>query len=239
MGTSKTRESVFRFKQFEVANSLSAMKVGTDGVLLGAWARVPDAVGVKVLDVGTGSGLISLMLAQRFGNADITGIDIVEEACVEARLNADASPWARRIAIECAGFSEYAGRGVCFDAVVSNPPFFKTEIKASDRERMLARHGAGLDYRLIMQACAAGMLSADGILSMVSPADRQDDITFDMEICGLRLSRLTRVFTKPGAQAPSRLLWEMRRDKKTSPPVVENLLIGSDAYKALTGDFYL
>lgn len=239
MGTSKTRESVFRFKRFDVANSLSAMKVGTDGVLLGAWACVPDALRTTVLDVGTGSGLIALMLAQRFDNAFITGIDIVEEACEEARVNAAASPWARRIVIEHAGFCEYAGRGVSFDAVVSNPPFFKTEIKAADRGRMLARHGADLDYRVIMRACAEGLLSADGILSMVSPAERQNDIMFDMELCGLRLSRMTRVFTKPGAQEPSRLLWEMRKDKKASPPKVEDLLIGSDAYKALTGDFYL
>ena len=105
MGTSKTRESVFRFKRFDVANSLSAMKVGTDGVLLGAWACVPDASGATVLDVGTGSGLIALMLAQRFENAFITGIDIVEEACEEARVNAGASPWAGRIAIEHAGFA--------------------------------------------------------------------------------------------------------------------------------------
>ncbi|ROS79296.1 methyltransferase domain-containing protein [Muribaculaceae bacterium Isolate-042 (Harlan)] len=239
MGTSKTRESVFRFKRFDVANSLSAMKVGTDGVLLGAWACVPDASRTTVLDVGTGSGLIALMLAQRFDNAFITGIDIVEEACEEARVNAAASPWARRIVIEHAGFCEYAGRGVSFDTVVSNPPFFKTEIKAADRGRMLARHGADLDYRVIMRACAEGLLSADGILSMVSPAERQNDIMFDMELCGLRLSRMTRVFTKPGAHTPSRMLWEMRRDKKASPPIVEDLLIGSDAYKALTGDFYL
>ncbi len=104
---------------------------------------------------------------------------------------------------------------------------------------MLARHGADLDYGVIMRACACGLLSADGILSMVSPAERQNDIMFDMELCGLRLSRMTRVFTKPGAQEPSRLLWEMRRDKMASPPKVEDLLIGSDAYKALTGDFYL
>ena len=250
MGTSKTRESVFRFKRFEVANSLSAMKVGTDGVLLGAWAGVPETVtgsemdggrSVRVLDVGTGSGLIALMMAQRFQQAQVTGIDIVEDACREAKANVDSSPWGDRIDIVCADFTEYAASAVVgpFDSVVSNPPFFKTELKASDRGRMLARHGTGLDYAAIMNACARGLLSPDGILSMVSPVEREADITFDMELSGLRLSRLTRVWTKSNAPAPSRLLWEMRRAKTASPPIVNDLLIGSDEYKSLTGDFYL
>ena len=110
-------------------------------------------------------------------------------------------------------FCEYAGQGVSFDAVVSNPPFSRRKSRLRTEDGMLARHGADLDYGIIMRACACGLLSADGILSMVSPAERQNDIMFDMELCGLRLSRMTRVFTKPGAQEPSRLLWEMRRDK--------------------------
>ena len=256
MGTSKTRESVFRFKRFEVANSLSAMKVGTDGVLLGAWADVPEesvgrSVGgttdgdggahMRVLDVGTGSGLIALMMAQRFPEARITGIDIVEEACAEARRNADDSPWSDRIDIVCADFGKYTTSVDVgpFDAVVSNPPFFKTDLKAPDLSRRLARHGAGLDYALIMNACAKDLLSPGGALSMVSPADREEDIIFDMELSGLKLTRLTRVWTKAAASAPSRLLWEMRRTKTASPPIVDNLLIGSDEYKTLTGDFYL
>lgn len=242
MGTSKTRENVFRFKRFEIVNSLSAMKVGTDGVLLGAWASVSAADRhPRVLDVGSGSGLISLMLAQRFPDASITGVDIEREACVEARGNADRSGWGSRIDIVCKNFAAYAaGDDVgCFDAVVSNPPFFKTELKAPDRSRMMARHGDGLDYAVIMRACASGLLASDGILSMVSPADRERDITFEMELAGLSLSRMTRVWTKSTAQAPSRLLWEMRRMKMESPPIVDDLLIGGDDYKALTGDFYL
>ncbi|WP_295727815.1 methyltransferase [uncultured Muribaculum sp.] len=242
MGTSKTREIVFRFKRFEIANSLSAMKVGTDGVLLGAWAALPVMdCAPHVLDVGSGSGLISLMLAQRFPDAVITGVDIEEEACAEARMNADRSGWGDRVEIVCDDFATYAassGAGV-FDAVVSNPPFFKTDLKAPDRGRMMARHGCGLDYAVIMRACASGLLDSGGILSMISPADREGDITFDMELAGLSLSRITRVWTKSTAQSPSRLLWEMRRMKMESPPVVDDLLIGGDDYKALTGDFYL
>jgi tRNA1Val (adenine37-N6)-methyltransferase len=245
MGTSKSRESVFRFKQFEVVNSLSAMKVGTDGVLLGAWADVAaDACSepVRVLDVGTGSGLIALMLAQRFRSARIVGVDIVAEACREARANADASQWGDRVDIVCADFSEFASSAGAFDAVVSNPPFFKTDLKAPEQSRMLARHGAGLDYGVIIRACAAGLLAPGGVLSMVSPADREGDITFDMEMAGLRLSRLVRVVTKSTATAPTRLLWEMRRkspDACAAPAKIDSLVVGSDGYRRLTGDFYL
>ena len=241
MGTNKTRESVFRFKQFDVANSLSAMKVGTDGVLLGAWADVESGSRCpRVLDVGTGSGLIAMMLAQRFPAAEITGIDVVEDACTEARANADASPWGGRIDIVCDDFMGYAsGCQVFFDAVVSNPPFFKSALKAPDRQRMLARHGDGLDYEKIIRACASGLLASHGVLSMVSPVDREGDIIFDMEMAGMWLSRLTRVWTKPDAAAPSRLLWEMRLGKKVHPTRYHDLTIGSAAYAELTHDFYL
>jgi tRNA1Val (adenine37-N6)-methyltransferase len=244
MGTSKTRESIFRFKQFDVANSLSAMKVGTDGVLIGAWAVVPThacSEAPRVLDVGTGSGLIALMLAQRFPEAKITGVDIVADACSEARANADASPWGDRIDIVCGDFCRMATAIGPFDAVVSNPPFFKTDLKAADQGRMMARHGDGLDYGSIIRVCAAGLLASGGVLSMVSPADREADNIFDMEMAGMRLSRIVRVFTKPTAVAPSRLLWEMRCKEQgsTAPMEYGQLVVGSPEYRQLTGDFYL
>lgn len=245
MGTSKSRQSVFRFKQFEVANSLSAMKVGTDGVLLGAWADVTTdgLASPRVLDVGTGTGLIALMLAQRFPTASITAIDIEPDAVAEARLNADRSPWGERIDVQLGDFCEFtalhSGR---YDAVVSNPPYFTSTLKSDTRARMLARHGEGLDYATLIHTCANGLLAPGGTLTIVSPADREADITFAMELSGLRLTRLTRVFTKPTAQTPTRLLWAMTiptADSQPTSPIIDTLLIGSPDYKALTGDFYL
>ena len=112
---------MFTFKQFSVDDALTAMKVGTDGVLLGAWA----AGGKRILDIGTGSGLIALMMAQRFPEAEIVGIDIDEDACRQARMNADSSPFGNRITIVHASLQDYVKTipGASFDSIVSNPPY--------------------------------------------------------------------------------------------------------------------
>lgn len=245
MGTSKVRESVFRFKQFAVANALSGMKVGTDGVMLGAWAEAPCRTGpVRMLDVGSGCGLIALMLAQRFPAASIVGVEIDEEACREARVNVAGSPWPDRVSIVCADFADYARRAVAageaYDAVVSNPPFFASELQASDRSRRIARHGLGLDYAAIIRGCAAGLLAPGGVLSLVSPTDRQADILRELELASLSLVRLTRVRTRPAAPAPSRLLWAISHTSPSvSSPLLSDLTIGSPDYLALTSPFYL
>ena len=114
---------MFTFKQFTIDDSACAMKVGTDGVLLGAWAEVDNAATRRVLDIGTGSGLIALMLAQRLPESRIVGIDIVPEAVEAARRNAAASPFAGRIEMVCADVCHYQPEnGELFDAIVSNPP---------------------------------------------------------------------------------------------------------------------
>ena len=124
------RESVFRFKQFAVRNSMAAMKVGTDGVLLGAWCPVEGAL--RVLDVGTGTGLIALMVAQRNVSAMIDAVDIDHAACDEAGFNVANSPWHERINVECCDFMEYCGCGVGYDLIVSNPPYFDNGLLPPD-----------------------------------------------------------------------------------------------------------
>lgn len=114
----------FKFKQFEIHQDRCAMKVGTDGVLLGAWA--PG--GKRILDVGSGTGLISLMMAQRFPEAQVLGIDMDGEACEEAAENVAASPFADRVEIECCRLQDYHS-AESFDAIVSNPPFFLNSLK--------------------------------------------------------------------------------------------------------------
>ena len=123
---------MFQFKQFKIEQDECAMKVGTDGVLLGAWARG----GARLLDVGTGTGIIALMLAQRYPDAHVVGIDIDEGAVRQATANVLASPFSTRIRLEQTRVQDmdasYAG---CFDAVVSNPPFFIDSLQAPDRQR--------------------------------------------------------------------------------------------------------
>ena len=130
MGTNRNREQVFRFKQFSVANRLAAMKVGTDGVLLGAWCGVEGCR--TVLDVGTGSGLIALMIAQRCPEAHVTALDIVPEAVAEAAENAAASPWGDRITVMEADFNRAVADRLLprYDLIVSNPPYFPTAINS-------------------------------------------------------------------------------------------------------------
>ena len=112
--------SVFKFKKFAVNQDQCGMKVGTDGVLLGAWARG----GNRVLDIGTGTGVIALMLAQRFPKAKITAIDIAEEACRQAKENVSASPFAHQVQVEHTSLQEFES-AERFDCIVSNPPFFR------------------------------------------------------------------------------------------------------------------
>lgn len=236
MGTNRNREQIFRFKQFSVTNRLSAMKVGTDGVLLGAWCDVAGCH--RVLDVGTGSGVIALMVAQRLREAEIVGIDISGEAVSEARENVSNSPWRDRIDIFEADFNAVVADATIsgFDLIVSNPPFFNTTVKSPDAARAAARHGDGLGFADIIRG-AMSLLVPDGRVAFISPADREADILLDCELAGLSVSRLTRVYTKPTAQSPSRLLWEISR--KVSPLVADTLVIGSDNYNTLLRDFYL
>ena len=135
----------FRFKQFAVQQDLCGMKVGTDGVLLGAWAQG----GRQVLDVGTGTGLIALMMAQRFNRAQILAIDLESGACQQARINVDASAFRHRVQVEEVSVQHLSQRREMqgtFDAVVSNPPFFVRSLKSQSAARMLARHTDTLSY---------------------------------------------------------------------------------------------
>lgn len=236
MGTNRNREQVFRFKQFSVANRLAAMKVGTDGVLLGAWCGVEGCR--MVLDVGTGSGLIALMIAQRCPEAHVTALDIVPEAVAEAAENAAASLWGDRITVMEADFNRAVADRLLprYDLIVSNPPYFTTAIKSPEAARAVARHGAGLGYADILRNASA-LLNPGGRVALVSPADRENDITLDCSLAGLSVARLTRVYTKPSAQSPSRLLWEI--SVVPSPLVADTLVIGSPAYNTHLRDFYL
>src|SRR5574344_2567439 len=128
--------SYFRFKQFSVFQERCAMKVGTDGVLLGAWAKV-DAAN-RILDIGTGTGLVALMLAQR-STAMITAVEIDEEAAIQAEENFCQSPWANRFEVVNSDITSYETDAL-FDVIVSNPPYFVDSLQCPDGQRSLARH---------------------------------------------------------------------------------------------------
>ena len=232
------REKVFRFKQFAVINDRTAMKVGTDGVLLGSWCPVK---GVKhVLDVGTGCGVIALMIAQRNASAFITGIDIDHDAIEEATLNFKASPWSERLTAIEGDFNELQVPDN-YDLIVSNPPYFTNGVLPAGDARTQARHTGTLSYRQLIEG-AAHLLTDDGTLALITPTDAEGDIIEAATFASMPVRRLTRVIPVEGA-TPKRTLWILsRRDmtyrEDTLTIAYRNGAFTSD-YIALTGAFYL
>ena len=215
------------------------MKVGTDGVLLGAWARG----GLHILDAGTGTGVIALMMAQRYPEALVTAIDIDEGAVRQARENVAQSPFAERVEVLRETVQEFDGgngsngaNGVCgYDAIVSNPPFFIDSLAAPDEQRNMARHTQTLTYAELMQA-AYRLLADDGELSVVVPFDYRQRMEDEACFVGFFPSRVCAVKTTERKPA-KRYLLAFR--KHPCPCQKEQLTIGSEDYQALTSAFYL
>lgn len=230
----------FKFKQFTIFQDRCAMKVGTDGVLLGAWADCENAK--TILDIGTGTGLIALMLAQR-SLAHIDAIEIDQSASEQASENVTKSPWESRISVINKSLQQFTEQiDKKYDLIVSNPPFFQNSLYAPDQNRTNARHNASLEYEDILDA-SLKLLSNNGTLSLVLPYLEGAMFIVKAAGKGLYCVRQTNVLPNPG-KTPKRLLLEFTKIKK---PLVEQEIIielnkrheYSDAYKNLTRDFYL
>ena len=228
----------FAFKQFTVRHDRCAMKVGTDGVLLGAWTDLSHSR--RILDIGTGTGLIALMLAQRCMDARITAIDLDSAAVEQAQENIQASPWKDRIEALQQDICTYHPNGT-FDTIVSNPPYFIDSLKCPDGQRSTARHTDTLDAdRLIGKV--SELLTSDGRFSIILPAEQTEDLIRVAGEKGLHPSRQTWVITRPGL-SPKRILMEFRKTPITLQPdelVIElERHVYSEEYIALTKEFYL
>jgi tRNA1Val (adenine37-N6)-methyltransferase len=228
--------SSFRFQQFEVFHDRCAMKVGTDGVLLGAWVKPGSAH--RILDVGAGSGLIALILAQH-SEAEIIGIEFDASAAEQAAENVSRSPWRDRIQIIKADFRTFSDEP--YDLIVSNPPYFQNALQAPAVSRNQARHDVTLSYEeLIVKAVA--LLSDKGRLAVVLPFDSARSFEDACWASELYLSRSCEVSTIQG-QAPKRVLLEYSRLRGETERTT--LVVGikgnarSEAYSALTSDLYL
>ncbi len=230
----------FKFKQFTIYQDKCAMKVGTDGVLLGAWASVENAD--KVLDIGTGTGLIALMLAQR-SNATVDAIEIDLNACEQAQKNVNRSAWTDRINIIHQSFQDFAkGVAVNYNLIVSNPPYFQDSLTAPRENRTKARHNTELQLTDILNG-TLNCLSESGTLSLILPYVEGNLFIAKAAEQGLYCVRKTNVLPKPGRK-PKRLLLEFQKFQK---PLAEEYLVielskrheYSEAYKKLTSDFYL
>lgn len=228
--------SYFSFKRFTVRQEKCAMKVGTDGTLLGAWATLPPGIALpRILDVGTGTGLIALMMAQRFDNATVKAIDIDEDAVCQATENVIASPFSTRVSVEKIALQEL--QGTTFDAIVCNPPYFVDSLKCPDDRRTVARHADSLRYEELMSA-SFRLLDSEGELSVVIPADSVGRMNSAAAIAGFHQKRICGIKTTPSKPTKRFLLAYSKQHAKTVPEESE-VVIGDENYKRMMSEFYL
>lgn len=230
----------FQFKQFTIHQERCAMKVGTDGTLLGAWASAPDEA-CRILDIGTGTGLIALMMAQRFPKAFITGIDIDEDAVSQARENTLASPFSERITVLQSDVTKMDDTEK-FDSIVCNPPFFDQSLKCPDQQRTGARHTVSLNYEQLTET-AFRLLKPDGCFSVIIPSDYRSRMESEALLRAFFVSRVYSIQTTPTKQ-PKRYMIEFTKHHVNKVVTeIEILNISpqerSPWYQQLTNDFYI
>ncbi|MBD8389730.1 tRNA1(Val) (adenine(37)-N6)-methyltransferase [Dysgonomonas sp. BGC7] len=230
----------FHFKQFTVYHDRCAMKVGTDGVLLGAWTDISDAK--TALDIGTGTGLISLMIAQRNSNITIDAIDIEIDAIAQAKDNIKNSPFATQIKCTQCSVQEFAEKyEKKYDIIVSNPPFFAESLKSPDNQRSLARHDDTLSINDLLKA-SAKLLNNNGKLSLIYPYEYKRAILDIAKLNNLFINKATNVYPTSSSQ-PKRILLEISKNQtsiqENSLTIEESRHIYSDEFTELVKDFYL
>lgn len=231
---------VFKYKQFSIRQDNTAMKIGTDGTLLGAWVDVSRAN--SILDIGTGTGVIALMTAQRNNEAKITAIEISEDAIIDASFNIQESPWADRVELINTSLQEFQSINN-YDVIVSNPPFFENSLKAETVNRNNARHTDSLHYSDIL-SFAKERLSKGGVVAMILPVENAEKCITESSKYGLFLKRKTWVKPVPH-KAPHRIVFELI-NTAIDKIVEEELIIETgkrhdytNDYIALTKEFYI
>lgn len=234
------RNNYFQFKQFKIIQEKSAMKVNTDGVLIGAWVNVEGAK--TVLDIGAGTGLISLMIAQR-SDAIITGVEIEKNAAEEAVQNVLNSKWSNRVFIQNISFQDFSATTENkFDLIVSNPPFFSNSVKNANPHLSMARHNHLLPFADIVLGTKK-LLSNNGSLALILPYEQTIEFIKIASEEKLFLHRLTEVKPFPDKE-PNRCLMEFSKEELVVQKVQmsvydESKTDFSEEFKMLARDFYL
>ena len=230
----------FTFKQFHIDHSRCAMKVGTDGTLLGAWASLPDEG--KILDIGTGTGLIAIMAAQRSAKVTISAIDIDADCVSQAQENVDATNWSNRINVSHSALQEYYPN-TQFDLIISNPPYFIDSLNSPDAARSTARHNVTLSFAELSEGVLR-LLKPDGRFTVILPQPEMQSL--QSELRGkLFATRICEVWSTP-TSGVKRMMAEFEFTPPSLPIEAEKLIIEdsgpmgySEEYRRLTRDFYL
>ena len=233
---------MFSFKQFSLEQDRTAMKVGTDGVLLGAWTPI-EKNPYSILDIGTGTGIIALMLAQRSTAEQIDALEIDEDAYEQATDNFENSPWNDRLFCFHAGLDEFVEDPEDeYDLIVSNPPFYSEDYKSSNEQRDLARFQDAMPFEDLIEA-AALLLSENGIFSVIIPFKEEEkfiDLCAEVELFPLKVTRVQGI---PTSELKPSLLAFSRNETPNFP--IDELIIETarhiytPEYIELTKEFYL
>lgn len=237
--------TTFTFKKFSVNQDRCAMKIGTDGVLLGAWTPLINNP-YNVLDIGAGTGILSLMLAQRSSTEQIDAIEIDEDAYEQCVENFEASPWGDKLFCFHAGLDEFVDEFVDepedeYDLIISNPPFYTDDYKSDNSSRDLARFEDALPFEELIEA-AALLLSDNGIFSVIIPYKEENRFVTMCKKLDLFPLKITRVKGTPTSEIKRSLLAFCRMEQA---PLVDELIIEisrhnyTSEYIELTKDFYL
>jgi len=226
------KKNIFKLKQFSIDQTHAGMKVGTDSDLLGTMARG----GRRILDIGTGTGIIALMMAQRYPEAKLTAIEIDDNAVIDAATNFAASPWADRLTLVHDSFQNYVhnammvvegesdccdGKMLGFDAIVCNPPYFDRSLECPDLGRLRARHSSSLPFDVLIGG-AYRLLEEGGFFSVCIPPEVLDDFVRIGEETGFQLFENNQVQALPDNPPKRYVLVFQKSEKPIGPAVVNN-----------------
>jgi len=231
--------SIFKFKQFEVDQCGCAMKINTDGVLLGAVATHPAPF--HILDIGTGTGVIALMLAQRFTQAVVDAVEIDVSAAEAAGANFAASPFADRTAAHPVAFEKYDA-AMKYDLIVSNPPYFINDLKSQEKRKEVARH-THVDFFDLMLRKAVNMLTENGLIWLILPVAQAEKVVVNAVLHQLQPVKIIHIYSDRTKTAFRQII--ALGFNAAKPLVHEHVYIYeakdlyTDQYKQLLSDFFL